>query len=158
MTVERFVRNSNRPGGGRPPYRHSRVSGNPDGTDKDRPTIHRAFRDSRLRGNDGRGRRGRTVEAAGKGGKAGCPVYAIARNCPKPAKRISENKEYKQKIILPCLLIDKTLLPMYKFPQYLRIPCVARIGRGSPAATPPSAKGRMARPGGYQIHTLGRVV
>ena len=33
--------------------RHSRVSGNPDGTAKDQPTINRAFRDSRLRGNDG---------------------------------------------------------------------------------------------------------
>ena len=44
----------------------------------------------------------------------------------KPGMGISENKEYKQKIILPLLLIDKTLLPMYKFPQYLRI--LARRG------------------------------
>ena len=36
------------------PYRHSRVSGNPDGTATDRLTTRLAFLDSRLRGNDGK--------------------------------------------------------------------------------------------------------
>ena len=39
--------------GGGPRNRHSRVSGNPDGTAKNQPTINRAFLDSPLRGNDG---------------------------------------------------------------------------------------------------------
>ena len=38
-------------------YRHSRVSGNPDGIAKDRPITRPAFLDSRLRGNDGRVRK-----------------------------------------------------------------------------------------------------
>ena len=70
--------------------------------------------DSRLRGNDGGGAAGMTVEKRRM-------TVGQAAGRRKPGKGISENKEYKQKIILPLLLIDKTLLPMYKFPQYLRI-------------------------------------
>jgi len=50
-----------------PHYRPSRVSGNPDGTSKDRPITNRAFLDSRLRGNDGRDAAGITVSGAREG-------------------------------------------------------------------------------------------
>ena len=72
------------------PYRHSRVSGNPDGTAKDRPVTHQAFLDSRLRGNDGRGTAGMTVGVSpypATGGVEGNAPPAALRGIPLPRHR-----------------------------------------------------------------------
>ena len=49
-----------------PPYRHSRVSGNPEAAGRQRSGLFSTVLDSRLRGNDGRGRAGKNGED-GKG-------------------------------------------------------------------------------------------
>ena len=86
----------------RPPfYRHSRVSGNPDGTAKNRLTTNRAFGDSRLRGKDGcgalgmtveRGRPGRTVKGAREGRRLCAiirPMFPPPLSIPLPLSDIS---------------------------------------------------------------------
>ena len=67
------------------PHRHSRASGNPDGTAQDRPIIHPAFLDSRLRGKDGR-----------NGPLPRIPAYA----------GISQERTYNPRLIPPRLALN----------------------------------------------------